>query len=460
MLPEKCLTPHGRWARRWTVRQSPRHLEAGGRLDAAIRYQDVRTSFNTMRVVGGLAIIALSLAAVTLDDSSALIGVAVGLAIAMDGAYRRHHGESALPLVLVDTSAFGLFLVVRGHAAGIEIAVLIYVVAVSLLLLGLSRSAIALGAVALWSIVIAAVGPVAPADGVAAAQQQAYATAIALVIAAMIGQLLFIAGRSLHAAIERHRAALEAERRAGALKNEFVSMVSHELRTPLTSIAGFTDTLREAWTTFRPAEIDEMLGIMRSETEHLRELVEDILVIPRLEAGHLRLEPEELDVRRAVFASGEAVFSSEGREFVVTIPGGVSVLADPMRLSQVLRNLLENARKYGGDQVLVDGDLAGELFRVAISDNGPGVPEEDIERIFDPFEQLTKGDARSDEGIGLGLPIARRLVDAMGGELWYESRFPIGARFCFTLPLARISREAQQMPDSVDAAQRSPETVN
>ncbi|MGI9608864.1 MAG: sensor histidine kinase, partial [Acidimicrobiia bacterium] len=222
----------------------------------------------------------------------------------------------------------------------------------------------------------------------------------------------------------------------------------HELRTPLTSIAGFTDTLRESWVTFGPGEIDEFLLIMRRETEHLRDLVEDILVIPRLEAGHLRLESEELDLRRAVFDSGDAVFTETGTEFVVTIPGGVTVKADRVRISQVLRNLLENARKYGGDQVLVDGDLDGDLFRVMISDNGPGVPEDDIDRIFDHFEQLQKGDARSGQGVGLGLPIARKLVGAMGGELWYEPRFPIGARFCFTLPLAHIAHDSEEQSTS------------
>ena len=216
-------------------------------------------------------------------------------------------------------------------------------------------------------------------------------------------------------------------------------MVSHELRTPLTSIAGFTETLRESWPKLSQEEIDEFLVIMRREAAHLSNLVEDILVIPRLEAGHLRLDATDLDLRSEAFRTGQLVFQDSDREFAVAIPGGVIVHADQIRLEQVLRNLLENARKYGGDQVLVEGEAQDDLYRVVVSDNGPGVPETDQDRIFEHFEQVTKGDARSDQGVGLGLPIARTLARAMGGDLWYEARFPIGSQFCFTIQLAQVA---------------------
>ncbi len=125
---------------------------------------------------------------------------------------------------------------------------------------------------------------------------------------------------------------------------------------------------------------------------------------------------------------------AEGREVEVAVPGGVRLHADPQRVSQVLRNLVENAIKYGGDQILVEGEAAGDCYRVVVADNGPGVPPSRSHRIFEKFEQATKGDARTDRGMGLGLPIALRLTEAMGGTLWYETRFPTGARFCLTLP--------------------------
>ena len=419
--------------------------EAGRHQFAApIQYADVRVPFNTTRASGGFVIAAAALLAHTAAVEWASVWVVSGLLIAADALYRRHHGTSALPLVLVDITAIGIGLMVSGHSAAVEVALLVYAVTVSMLLLTLPKAATTIALASAWVIPIAVVGTMTDSGVAPTSEELMYQGVVALVLTGILAVLLFTAGRSLHAAIEHQRQALETERRAGELKNEFVSMVSHELRTPLTSIAGFTDTLRESWTSFGPAEIDEFLLIMRRETEHLRDLVEDILVIPRLEAGQLRLDFTEVDVRSAVFNSGDAVFTEAIADFVVTIPGGVTVLADRIRLNQVLRNLLENARKYGGDQVLVDGDRDGDLFRVAISDNGPGIPEADTDRIFDHFEQVTKGNSRSASGIGLGLPIARKLVDAMGGELWYEPRFPIGSRFCFTLPMTRVPSSAER----------------
>jgi two-component system sensor histidine kinase KdpD len=107
---------------------------------------------------------------------------------------------------------------------------------------------------------------------------------------------------------------------------------------------------------------------------------------------------------------------------------------------------MENARKYGGDQVMVEGFVLGDQYLLVISDNGPGVPDEETQRVFDNFEQVSKGDAREATGIGLGLPIARRLARAMGGEVWYERRFPTGARFCFSLPLRRRTVIGEDVP--------------
>jgi signal transduction histidine kinase len=121
----------------------------------------------------------------------------------------------------------------------------------------------------------------------------------------------------------------------------------------------------------------------------------------------------------------------------VSLPDGVRVYADRRRVQQVLRNVMENARKYGGDQILVEGFVLGDQYLIIVSDNGPGVPDEETRKVFDDFEQLSKGDARDSSGMGLGLPIARRLARAMGGDVWYERRFPTGARFCYSLPLNR-----------------------
>jgi signal transduction histidine kinase len=234
---------------------------------------------------------------------------------------------------------------------------------------------------------------------------------------------------------ERERAAREEAIEARHIKNDFVAMVSHELRTPLTSIAGFAETLTDSWRSLSDAEIAEFLGYIAKQSNFLGDLVEDVLVIPRLEAGRLRFRVETFDLGSLVHEVANMLFPPGGiREAAVSLPAGVRLQADPKRVQQVVRNLLENARKYGGDQVLVEGFAHGEQYVLVVSDNGPGVPDSSINTIFEHFEQLSKGDSRSSSGIGLGLPIARRLARAMGGDVWYERRFPTGSRFCFSLP--------------------------
>ena len=121
------------------------------------------------------------------------------------------------------------------------------------------------------------------------------------------------ASRAIQAARRRQAEALEAEQRAAAIKNQFVSMISHELRTPLTNIAGFAIALRESWRTFDPAEVDEFLEVVCREAEHLRALVDDVLVVPRLEAGRLPMEPVDFPLGPAVFRIASLVFPPAGR---------------------------------------------------------------------------------------------------------------------------------------------------
>ncbi len=173
---------------------------------------------------------------------------------------------------------------------------------------------------------------------------------------------------------------------------------------------------------------------------YLGDLVEDVLVIPRLEANRLRLDPELFDLGDLIEDVAQMVFPNGGRKSsLVSLPDGVRVYADRRRVHQVIRNVMENARKYGGDQILVEGFVLGDQYLIIVSDNGPGVPDKETQKVFEDFEQLSKGDARDSSGMGLGLPIARRLARAMGGDVWYERRFPTGARFCYSLPLNRRS---------------------
>ena len=427
------------------------------RYPAPIEYKDVRRPFNTVRALAaatllGVGFVSLANGALVQPWQVLVPGVVVPAAFVMvDGFFRRSHGTSAFPGLLIDITAVTIALIARGGSPSLQTVAFLYFLLTALFLLPLPRAVLALIYAVAGTIVASWVTISTDGEGLAAFFVDAGrdlevkgtfdAIATALFVTVIAG-LLFGAVRSLRRAARRQHEALRTERRASEIKNEFVSMVSHELRTPLTSIAGFTDSLREHWPEYPAEEIDEFLAIMRRETEHLSNLVEDILVIPRLEAGQLRMHPRELDLAKEIFEVADLVFP-DSTDHAVNIPPQVRVVADPVRLKQILRNLLENARKYGGDQVLVEGeDHSPGMYAVTVSDNGPGVPREDRSRIFEHFEQVTKGAARLEQGVGLGLPIARKLSRAMGGELWYEPRFPVGARFCFTVALSPASSEA------------------
>lgn len=404
---------------------------AQARFRAAIQYVEVRRSFNTVRAFANGLLAAVGALLWFEGAESGPLVVSGALVIVIHAIWARTRGSSALTPLLIDATVIGIAGLFRGYTGALQGAGVVYLVTGAVLLLPLRRAVPAILYGLLWAVPMVLLGPLINPSPLA----EWLDVAAIFSSAAIVAQLLYTTGRALHDAERRHHEALAAEKRAVELKDEFVSMVSHELRTPLTSIGGFADTLRESWANLPPKEVDEFLLIMRGEANHLSNLVEDILVIPRLEAGRLRLEPQNIALRSEAFEVARLVFAGTTRELQVDIPADVNVIADPNRLRQIFRNLLENARKYGGDQVLITGEKTGESYKVVIADNGPGIPVEDRDRIFEHFEQAVKGDARI-EGVGLGLPIARKLARAMGGDLWFEPRFPTGAQFLFTIEMS------------------------
>lgn len=407
---------------------------------APIEYSEIQRPYNTSRALGAVTIILLIVGWVAFNGETHLLLLTIpALAVTIDALYHRTHGASPFPGELIGTTMIVVALLLRGPAPGIHGLAIAWIVVSTALVLPIRQSTVLVfytvsASVATFLLYyntdLPLVGFVEGSDAEIAID--AVATVILLLVTI---NLILRVIRIVLKSQDRYAEALAQERRAVELKNEFVSMVSHELRTPLTGIAGFTDTLAESWKTLAPDEVDEFLKIMRHENDHLANLVEDILVIPRLEAGQLRLNKVEFDLSTEAYSVAERVF--DGGEYSVTIPTNVTVYADRTRFSQILRNLLENAKKYGGDEVLIDAELhEPSLYKVSVSDNGPGVEEEDRERIFKNFEQVSTGDARLQPGFGLGLPIASKLSNAMGGDLWYEERFPVGARFCFSVTLA------------------------
>jgi signal transduction histidine kinase len=416
---------------------------------APIPYSDVRRPYNTIRAAGALLfIVGVVVLSYLTSTTGGLVATLPAGAVLIDALYRRGHGSSPLGTEILGVTAIGVVLLMRGPAPGIYGLSIVWVLISTSLILPLRQAAALVGYMFAWAAAAMMLYSftdlsIAGAIEGSGAEQLIDRTA-AVVYVVTISIVMLGALRAVLRSQDQQAEALAQERRAVQLKNEFVSMVSHELRTPLTGMAGFTDTLAESWMDLPPDEVDEFLQVMREENENLSNLVEDILVIPRLEAGQLRLSPEEFDLAAEIQSVAAVVL--EESAYSVSIPANVLVRTDRTRLRQVLRNLLENASKYGGDEVLIDGELyAPGLYRVGVSDNGTGVREEDRERIFKHFEQLSTGDARAQQGVGLGLPIARKLSRAMGGDLWYEDRFPVGSRFCVSVTLVGAT-DSQTLP--------------
>ncbi len=409
------------------------------RIQAPVAYAEVRKRVNTVRALLGVVLVTLALAGMI--ETNSRWSAVVAAYLVGDGLMRRNHGTSALPMLLTDTVVFAGIELLKGEVGISLAATFLYLLTGALLLLPIPQAAALVGTALAVGIPVAILAPLGDPQ-LSETKASVFDIVSVVLMSLLVGSLLYGAVQALHASTMRHRAALAAERRAVELKDEFVSMVSHEFRTPLTSIAGFSETLRSNWADLDPEEIDEFLIIMRQEAHHLSDLVEDILVIPRIEAGRLRLRPQEFDLANEIAATARLVFAQTGKEIDTSVPGGVIVKADRGRTGQILRNLFDNARKYGGDSVQIAGEEGTDIYTVTVADNGPGIAEGDWERIFEHFEQLNKGDSRAADGVGLGLPIARQLARAMGGDVWYAPRFPRGASFRFSLQLSKIIPQA------------------
>lgn len=223
-------------------------------------------------------------------------------------------------------------------------------------------------------------------------------------------------------------------------RRDFVANVSHELRTPLSLIKGYVETLLDG-AKDDPQVAEKFLRTIEKHTDRLSFLIDDLLIISRLESGQGALNLQPVEVRETV----ERVVSdlqSRSQETGVTVRNqvapGLQVLADADRLEQVFFNLLENALKYGraGGWVEISSrdPVTVGLVEISVADNGPGIPLEAQPRIFERFFRVDRARARETGGTGLGLAIVKHIVQAHAGEVGVESEPGRGTRFYFTLP--------------------------
>jgi two-component system sensor histidine kinase/response regulator len=266
-------------------------------------------------------------------------------------------------------------------------------------------------------------------------------------------QRLLIENRDLVESLQQSNKRLEEANRAleqvSQAKSDFTARMSHELRTPLNSIIGFSEVLLSR--KMSPADRathEEFLGYIHISAEHLLHLIDSILDLSKIEAGKLTMEPKEFDFRvllEDVNITVLPMFTAKKQTLNLEIGEGInSVFADEPKLRQVFLNLLSNAHKFTpkGGKIKVDCHLENPLLlQCSVTDNGIGISPQDQQKIFEEFGQVKKNPGDNAKGVGLGLSIAKRLVELHGGNIWVVSEAGGGSTFNFTIPLTRNGRE-------------------
>jgi PAS domain S-box-containing protein len=255
--------------------------------------------------------------------------------------------------------------------------------------------------------------------------------------------------------VERTRDLSSARERAEAadrMKSAFLATMSHELRTPLNSILGFTGIVLKGLPGPLNAEQEKQLGMVQASARHLLDLINDVLDLSKIEAGQLEIRRAPFDMLASVervVASVAPQVAKKGLSLRTVLPAGPQHFdGDRRRVEQILLNLLNNAIKFTdhGDVTLTvdsappnasDGGGPSCSVRLRVADTGIGMREEDLSKLFRPFQQIDSGLQRQHEGTGLGLAICRRLADLLGGTISAESRWEDGSVFTVVLPMLR-----------------------
>jgi signal transduction histidine kinase len=213
-------------------------------------------------------------------------------------------------------------------------------------------------------------------------------------------------------------------------RNQFVGTVSHELRTPVTAILGFGEELLDAWEELDDPHRKDMVNVIAHQARDITEMLDDLLVASRTELGSLVITREPTDLAE-VAAECLRSFRPSRAKAVTRRLEQAPVVADGGRVRQIVRNLLSNAERYGGEEIEVQSGVAGNVGFIRVVDNGPGVPDAEAGSIFLPYRTASTSGRRSGS-VGLGLSVSRTLAGLMGGELAYRRA---GDRTVFELKL-------------------------
>lgn len=228
-------------------------------------------------------------------------------------------------------------------------------------------------------------------------------------------------------------------RRVDRVRRDFIANASHELRTPLTSIQGYVENLASGPMT--PAEVGAHLAVIQRNAGRMRDLIDDLMDLSRIESGGGAPDPSRVDVvkiAQTLVADAGPRLAHAKLEARVRCTAAPTAWADRKALEQVLENLLTNAIRYSdeGGSITIAIEARGEMIEIAVEDTGIGIPEDALDRIFERFYRVDASRSRAIGSTGLGLSIVRHLVQAMGGTIRVESQLGRGSRFTFTLPRA------------------------
>ncbi|MGI8926061.1 MAG: PAS domain-containing protein [Tepidiformaceae bacterium] len=237
--------------------------------------------------------------------------------------------------------------------------------------------------------------------------------------------------------VTERRRAEEALAEANSVKDDFLGLVSHELRTPLTTIAGIADVLGRRFESLGREAREEAIGQLQTDSDRLQRLIENMLILARLEKVGPETEPVLL--QRVIPVAVATLARTDRRTQVTTTfeDGLPPVLAQSTWVDQLLQNLLSNAAKYGGgkEEVRIDSVREGEFVAIRVLDRGAGIDPDEVESLFQPFFRGRQATTAT-PGAGLGLAVCKRLVELQGGRIWAAARPGGGTEMGFTLPVA------------------------
>lgn len=223
-----------------------------------------------------------------------------------------------------------------------------------------------------------------------------------------------------------------AARQTDALKADFVAVIGHELRTPVTVMKGYLKSLVRRYELMSDERRVQAITAVDANLTRLERLIEDLLFVSAIEERSASLELQAVDLC-------DLLRTEAAERVIVLLPDTrVEAAADEARVGQVVHHLLDNALEHSSGDVVVKVVDLGATVEVSVEDSGPGIFSGDLPHLFERFRQLDGSSTRSHGGLGIGLYISRRIVEAMGGRIWCESRLGVGSRFVFSLPASSV----------------------